>query len=209
MQNNLIEPQSLPDLPEPSPIQLWIFEQPILPALVLTSAGLLTLILMRHRDAFKRVALPVGSILILLAIGIYTLGTLTVTQREHLRTRSNDLVQSVANTDAPGLRAMLEPNAQLSSIFANADNAERIVQLATTRNPGVVQSAQVRTVNVGIYDGDLVATTQIRVRTQGNVMPSLSWWRVDWQRRDDNAPWLVTHIEPIWIQGFADPGSRD
>ena len=209
MQNNLIEPQTLPDLPAPSPIQLWVFEQPILPALALLTSGVLILILMRHRDAFKRVALPIGSVLILLAIGIYVLGTITVTQREHLRIQSNELVQTVANADASGLRAMLEPNAQLSSIFANANSADRIVQLATTRNPGIVQSAEVGTVNVGIYEGQLVATTQIRVRTQGNMVPSLSWWRVDWQRRDDTSPWRVTHIEPIWVQGIPNPGARN
>ncbi len=209
MQNNLIEPQNLPDLPAPSPIQLWVFEQPILPALALLTSGVLILILMRHRDAFKRVALPIGSALILLAIGVYALGTITITQREHLRIQSNELVQTVANADASGLSAMLEPNAQLSSIFANANSADRIVQLATTRNPGIVQSAEVGAVNVGIYEGQLVATTQIRVRTQGNMVPSLSWWRVDWQRRDDTSPWRVTHIEPIWIQGISDPGSRN
>ena len=104
---------------------------------------------------------------------------------------------------------MLEPNAQLSSIFQSAQGADRIVQIATTRNPGVVQSASVGRVNAGIYDGNLVATTQIRVRTQGNMVPSLSWWRVDWQRQSDTESWRVTHIEPIWIQGIPNPAGRD
>lgn len=209
MQSNLIEPSTLPELPAPSPIEYWVLEQPLVPSIVLLVAGVLTIVLMRHRPSFKRIALPVSSVLTILAISIFIVGSLTLTQREHLRTQSETLVQSVANADAGTLRDLLDPDAQLSSILASAAGADSIVRLATTRNPGVVQSADVGTVHVGIYDGDLVATTQIRVRTQGNMVPSLSWWRVDWQRQRDDAPWRVTHIEPIWIQGIPNPGARN
>ena len=209
MQSNIVEPSTLPELPAPSPLEYWVLEQPLVPAAALVIAGILTLLIMRHRASFKRIAIPVSSVLILSGITIYIVGTMTITQREHLQERSDDLVQSVANADASTLRSMLEPNAQLSSIFQSAQGADRIVQIATTRNPGVVQSASVGRVNAGIYDGNLVATTQIRVRTQGNMVPSLSWWRVDWQRQSDTEPWRVTHIEPIWIQGIPNPAGRD
>lgn len=209
MQSNIVEPSTLPELPAPSPLEYWVLEQPLVPAAALVIAGILTLLIMRHRASFKRIAIPVSSALILAGITIYIVGTITITQREHLQERSDDLVQSVANADASTLRSMLEPNAQLSSIFQSAQGADRIVQIATTRNPGVVQSASVGRVNAGIYDGNLVATTQIRVRTQGNMVPSLSWWRVDWQRQSDTESWRVTHIEPIWIQGIPNPAGRD
>ena len=209
MQSNIVEPSTLPELPAPSPLEYWVLEQPLVPAAALVIAGILTLLIMRHRASFKRIAIPVSSALILAGITIYIVGTITITQREHLQERSDDLVQSVANADASTLRSMLEPNAQLSSIFQSAQGADRIVQIATTRNPGVVQSASVGRVNAGIYDGNLVATTQIRGRTQGNMVPSLSWWRVDWQRQSDTESWRVTHIEPIWIQGIPNPAGRD
>jgi hypothetical protein len=209
MQSNLIEPSALPELPAPSPIEFWVLEQPLVPSIVLLVAGGLTIVLMRHRPSFKRIALPVSSVLTILAITIFIVGSLTLTQRERLRTQSETLVQSVASADAGTLRDLLDPDAQLSSIFASTSGADSIVRLATTRNPGVVQSADVSTVHVGIYEGNLVATTQIRVRTQGNMVPSLSWWRVDWQRQRDDAPWRVTHIEPIWIQGIPNPGARN
>jgi hypothetical protein len=210
MQNNLIEPSTLPELPPASPIEYWVLEQSLVPAISLILAGVLTLIVMRHRPSFKGIGLPIGVALILVGIGIQTVGSLTITEREHLRERSKALVQSVADTDASTLHSLLEQDAELASMFTGSTRgADRIVQLATTRNPGVVQSAEVGKVHVGIYDGDLVATTQIRVRTQGSMVPSLSWWRVDWQRQRDSDPWLVTFIEPIWIQGVSNPGARN
>lgn len=209
MQDNLIEPSTMPPLPEPGMYELWVLEQPLLPSVVLVIIALSVLYIMRHSPRFKRVALPIALPALLIAAGIYALGTATVTDREVLRERSRALVQSVADGDRAALRAMLADDARLASVFANASGADRIVTLATTRNPGVVRSAEVGQVNAGLY-GQRVASTQIRVRTQGDMLPSLSWWRVDWQRPDETGDdWTVTHIEPIWIQGFSDPGPRD
>lgn len=209
MQNNLIEPSTLPELPPAPPIEYWVLEQSIVPAIALLLCGVLTLILTRHRTSFKRIGLPTGIALIIVGAGIQTVGSMTLTDREHLREQSEALVLSVADADASALRPLLDPDVELSSIFASAQGADRIVQVATTRSPGVVQSATVGKVNVGIYEGDLVATTQIRVRTKGSMLPSLSWWRVDWQRQRATEPWLVTFIEPIWVQGVPNPGARN
>lgn len=208
MQQNFAEPSTLPELPQPSALEYWVYEQPLALAIALIVAGVLTMVLMRYRKNFKRVALPIGALLIAIGSGIYTLGTLTVTEREHLQTRSEALVQSVASAQPTELRAMLDPDVRLASVFASAQGADRIVQIATTRNQGVVQSADVGKVHAGLY-GDRVATTQIRVRTEGSFVPSLSWWRVDWERADTQSPWLVTHIEPIWVQGISNPAGSN
>ena len=208
MQQNFVEPSTLPELPQPSAFEYWVYEQPLALAIALIVAGVLTMVLMRYRKNFKRVALPIGALLIAIGSGIYTLGTLTVTEREHLQTRSEALVQSVASAQPTELRAMLDPDVRLASVFASAQGADRIVQIATTRNQGVVQSADVGKVHAGLY-GDRVATTQIRVRTEGSFVPSLSWWRVDWERADTQSPWLVTHIEPIWVQGISNPAGSN
>ncbi|MBO6739703.1 MAG: hypothetical protein JJ916_07585 [Phycisphaerales bacterium] len=208
MQQNIVEPNTLPELPQPGPFEHWVYEQPLAPAIALIVAGILTMVLMRYRKNFNRVGLPVGVLLIALGSGVYTLGTLTVTEREHLQARSDALVQSVANAQPDELRSMLDPDVRLSSVFASAEGADRIVQIATTRNQGVVQSADVGKVHAGLYS-DRVATTQIRVRTEGSFVPSLSWWRVDWERVDTQSPWLVTHIEPIWVQGISNPAGSN
>lgn len=208
MQNNIIEPSTLPELPQPTFFEQWVLEQPLAPTVALVVGGLLTMFLMRHRASFKCVALPVGALLIALGSGIFVFGTLTVTDRETLQQRSRELVRSVAEADAPALRAMLDTNVRLSSVFASSQGADNIVRVATTRNPGIVQSADVGQVNAGLY-GERVATTQIRVRTEGNMLPSLSWWRVDWERPANEGDWVVTHIEPIWVQGVSNPAGRN
>lgn len=209
MQNALIEPRTLPDLPAPSPVELWIFEQPLLPAIALIIAALLTLVLTRHRPLFKRAALLVALPMLMLAAGIYATGTRIVTQRELLSDRSRSLVASVADNDPATLRSLLDPEARLASAFASVQGSDRIAHLVASRVPGVVRSAVVSEVRAGIYEGDLVATTQIRVRVKGTGAPSLSWWRVDWQRADENATWLASDIEPLWIQGMTNPGPRN
>ena len=208
MQQNIIEPSSLPELPQPSPLEYWVLENPLAPAVVLVVAGLLVLFLMRHRDNFKRVALPIGLLLLAMGAGIYTFGTLHITDREHLQTRSIELVMSVADADTDALRAMLDPNCTLSSVFTSTQGADQIVRIANSRSRGVVESAEVGKVNAGLY-GDRVAVTQIRVRTQGSMVPSLSWWKVDWQRQTTDSPWIATYIEPIWIQGMSNPGGSN
>jgi hypothetical protein len=208
MQSNIIEPSSLPELPKPGPLDYWVLENPLAPAVVLAVAGLMVLYLLRHRNNYKRIGIPIGLILLALGAGIYTLGTMHITQREHLQQRSVDLVMSVADADSVTLRSMLDPNCTLSSVFASTEGADRIVQIATSRNPGVVQSAEVKRVNAGIYS-DRVAVTQIRVRTQGSMVPSLSWWKVDWQRQSLDQPWVATFIEPIWIQGMSNPAGSN
>ena len=204
MQQNIIEPSSLPELPQPTPLEYWVLENPLAPTAILVVAGLFILFMFRHHDSFKKLGLPIGLVLLALGAGIYTFGTLHITQREHLKQRSIDLVMSVADADATNLESMLDPNCRLTSAFASAQGAERITQLATTRNTGIVQSAEVSKVNAGLYS-DRVAITQIRVRTQGSTVPSLSWWKLDWQRQTVDDAWVVTHIEPIWIQGWSNP----
>ena len=206
MQDNIIEPSTLPALPQPGPIEQWVFEQPMLPVSILVFIAIATLFTLRYTKHFKRIGIPVAVVFILAGAGIYILGSMTVTDRELLQLRSRELVQSVAEADSTTLRSMLDTNARLASRFASAEGADRIISISITRNPGIVRSAEVGKVNAGLY-GPQVATTQIRVRTQGDMFPTLSWWRVDWNRPNEQTnAWVVTHIEPIWIQGFSNPG---
>ena len=205
MQPNIVEPSTLPELPQPGPIELWLYEQPLLPAAVLILIALATLFALRRSSHFKRVGIPIALVASLLAAAIYVVGMSTVTDRELLKLKSVDLVQHVANNESMELRSLLDENARLNTRFASAEGAERIVSLASTRNRGIVETAEVSEINAGLY-GPQVATTQIRVSTEGNMFPTLSWWRIDWTRPSETSDqWLVTHIEPIWIRGFTNP----
>ncbi|MEZ6163708.1 MAG: hypothetical protein R3B67_04655 [Phycisphaerales bacterium] len=208
MQQNLIEP-SLPPLPQPSAFEHWILEQQLWPAIALTVLGIIAINVLRSIPSAAKHRFTVAGVLVLLAVGVFITGASVVTQRELLQDRSRQLVQSVADRDPQALRAMLDDRCVLQSRFGSATSADRIVELAITRNPGVVASAEVGKVNAGLY-GPQVAATQIRVRTEGSMLPSLSWWRVEWQRADaDNADWLVSHIEPIWVQGINNPSGSN
>lgn len=208
MQQNLIEP-GLPALPQPSAFEHWILEQQLWPAIALAMLGIIAMSVMRSIPGAAKHRFTAAGVLVLLAVGVYITGASVVTQRELLQDRSRQLVQSVAGRDPEALRAMLSDRCVLQSRFGSATSADRIVELAITRNPGVVASAEVGKVNAGLY-GPQVAATQIRVRTEGSMLPSLSWWRVEWQRADtDAADWLVSHIEPIWVQGMNNPSGNN
>lgn len=208
MQQNLIEP-SLPPLPQPSALEHWVLEQQLWPAIAIALLGIIAINVMRSIPSAAKHRFIVGAVLMLLGAGVYITGSTVVTQRELLQERSRQLVQSVAGRDPQALRAMLDDRCVLQSRFGSATSADRIVELAITRNPGVVASAEVGKVNAGLY-GPQVAATQIRVRTEGSMLPSLSWWRVEWQRTDtDTADWLVSHIEPIWVQGINNPAGSN
>jgi hypothetical protein len=209
MQQNIFEPENLPPLPEPSPIEHWVLEQQLWPALALVLIAIIAMTVMRSIPQAAKYRFVAAGVLVLLGVGVYAIGASVVTDREILRDRSIALVQTVSDRDPQALRSMLDDACRLQSRYGSATSADRIVEIAITRNPGVVSSADVSEVNAGLY-GPQVATTQIKVRTEGSMLPSLSWWRVDWQRPDTvTSDWIVTHIEPIWIQGVNNPSGSN
>lgn len=205
MQPNLVEPSQLPDLPQPGPIEHWFFEAPALPAAIVLILGVLAFYVLRHTDHAKRIGLPALGLGVILGGAIYAIGSLTVTDREMLKLRARELVAATAAGDATALNSLLDPSVRVRAVFASVDGRDKVVGLAKNRASRVVSSAQTSEINAGLF-GPQVARTQIRVRVQGEMLPTLSWWAVDWTRPSaDSSAWIATHIEPIWIQGFGSP----
>lgn len=209
MQSNLVEPSQLPELPAAGPFEHWLFEAPVLPAAALVILGLVAFIAMRRTKWNMGIGLPALLAGVVLGAGVYLLGSLTVTDREVLALRSADLVAAAGDGDANALSALLDERVRVRSVFASVSGRDAVVNLARTRAPRVIESAETRAVHAGLF-GPQVARTQIRVRVQGEFVPSLSWWAVDWKRpTPDSDQWVATHIEPIWVQGFSDPAGTE
>ncbi len=209
MQNNLIEPGRLPDLPQAGPMTHWLFEAPLLPAAALAALGLVAFIALRRTNRRMSIALPALLCGLLLGAGVYLLGTLTVTDREMLALRSHELVGATGSSDAARLAPLLDERVRIKSVFASVSGRDAVLELVRKRVPRAVRSAEASEVHAGLF-GPQVARTQIRVRVQGDLVPSLSWWSVDWTRPSpDSDLWAATHIEPIWVQGFTDPAGND
>ena len=94
-------------------------------------------------------------------------------------------------------------------MFASQTGKDRVLRLVQTRGASIVQSASTKEVRAGLL-GPQVARTQIKIRVDGDMVPSNSWWLIDWNRSSpDSDDWVAVYIEPIWIQGFSNPaGSK-
>ncbi|MEX0876423.1 MAG: hypothetical protein WD114_03095, partial [Phycisphaerales bacterium] len=84
MQNNIFEPQQLPELPQPGFIDQWFLETSIVPAAILIGLGLLVFFVLRNTQLTRKVGLPALIAALVLAAGVYLMGSLVVTDREQL-----------------------------------------------------------------------------------------------------------------------------
>ena len=204
-QSPIFEPSHLPSLPKPSPIDHWIFESPYLPALVLLAVGIFVFFLLRHSKHAKKIGLPTLAITSILAGVVFALGTLVKTDSENLKSRSQELVQATANADQAALSNLLDEHAAVKTAFGSASSKDKIIALVRAKGTTNIESASTREIRVGIY-GQQVARTQIKVRVAGDMLPSNSWWQIDWTRPDTTSDqWVATDIEPLWIQGVSNP----
>lgn len=205
MQNNLMEPTNLPSLPAPGFIELRILESPIPLALTCIAVGVLVFATLRHSTHAKRIGRPAILLGLITGIGIYLTGHFIITDREHLETHSNRLVEAVIAGDTQSLNQLLSEKIEVKSSFFKVTNKDRVISQITSRGTTALDSATVRDVNTGIL-GSQMARTQIKVRVKGDMIPPLSWWSVDWTRSSpDTDQWIATHIEALWIQGFSNP----
>jgi len=209
MQSPLFEPSSLPSLPEPSFFEQWVLQSPLLLSVIILAIGFFTYMLLRNSKHSKKIGIPSLGIAAAIAGGLFALGTLITTDREQLQTRSEELVTAAANADQAALSQLLDERAAIKTAFGSANSKDQIISLVSSRAAPTIQSATVREIRVGIY-GDQVARTQIKVRVAGEMLPSNSWWQVDWTRPNtETEKWIVTDIEPLWIQGMTNPaGTR-
>ena len=194
-------------LREPIGPMVWILEQPLVASLALVVAGVAVATLLMRRDQVRPGCIVCGA-LVALAITVFAIGTLVVTDRERIEVGSLDFVTAVVDGDMGALdRLILEEAALAASVRTVADDGR--VQIETLSraqaDASVIESWRLSRLQSTI-DGHNVGTTQFRVRaTPREGGPSLSWWRLHW-RRDAHGVWRIGTIDCLAING-RDPGA--
>ncbi len=205
MQSTIFEPANLPELPQSGLIDQWVLESPIPLALGLLGIAAIVFGALRTTRYAKKVGIPALAIGLVLAGAVLLVGFFVTTDAENLKARSRTLVNAVIESDRPSLELLLDEQVRVQSRFASRSGRSRILDLAESQAAPIIESAAVKEVRVGLY-GPQVARTQIKVKVQADMVPPLSWWTLDWTRPSpESGDWVVTHIEPLWIQGITNP----
>jgi len=205
LQSTLFEPTDLPTLPQPSFVEHWLYESPWIIAIALGIICIVGFISTRRIPKAKKIALPLCSLGLLIAAGLIIVGTLIITDREVLAERSAQLVHAAANADESQLAILLDEQIsfQTGSGSQRASHTGRsaIISLAAKHAAPMIEAVKVNEVRAGLF-GPRVARTHIKIRIESDLVPPSSWWLVDWTKHD-SGDWVVTHIEPLWIQGLS------
>ncbi len=205
MQSTLFEPTDLPELEIEGAVTHAVFVDPFLTMIGMVVLGILLMLALRSRG---KAGLGVIILLVsgLLAGALYMTSRIVTTDREVLSNRARSLVDSVAQGNEPSMRDLFDPLVRVQTRFGGAQGADGVVSLASTRVPRLVQSHRVPEVRADL-PGPRVGRTMIKVRIDGSLAPSSSWWMVHWSRPDaESDDWRATLIEPVWIQGVTNPG---
>ena len=209
MQSNLFEPEHLPQLPPSSALDHWIYESPIPLALACVAIGILVFGVLRHTKHAKAVGRPTAALGIVLGIAVFSIGSLVTTDSELLRSKSALLITAAATGDESTLRTLLDDQVRIKSSFVTRVGKEQIINLSVSRAAPMIESASAKEIRAGIY-GPLVARTHVKVKVKADMIPPLSWWLIDWTKPDpESDQWVVTDIEPMWIQGYSNSISSD
>jgi len=201
---NFLNPDVAP-LPEPSFLQRFVLEQPMLPTAAVLVAGVIALIALRQNGAVRPAVISLISAAGLAAALLIT-GTAVETPRERLLARQDRLVDAVANADIPTLDAMLAPDARVRGVALPMlrEGLDRPRILSTVRAM-LGERYDVTTVGTierqAVVDGRNAARTQIylRVATESSGQ-TWTWFLIGWRLGDDGT-WRAIEIEPLFISG--------
>lgn len=193
---------AMPSVPDAPFLERWVTGTGYAGAGLLAAVGVVAYLVL-SRTPRARMAVPALIGLWLMGGVVLVIGTVVQTPRESLRAAARDLVEAAVTGDTARLGPMLHENARVRTRYASAEGRERILPLVG-RVEYRIRSHSVRRVEVDLR-GPRVARTHVRLSVTSDTLPPASIWTVDWQRVSDDAPWVVTLIEPFWIQGMTDP----
>jgi hypothetical protein len=193
---------AMPSVPDAPFLERWVTGTGYAGAGLLAAVGVVAYLVL-SRTARARLALPTLIGLWLLGGVVLLIGAMVQTPREALRASARDLVAAAVEGDKARLGELLHENARVRARYASAEGRDRILPLVG-RVEYRIRSHSVRRVQVDLR-GPRVARTHLRLSVTSDTLPPASIWTVDWQRATDDAPWVVTLIEPYWIQGMTDP----
>ena len=208
MQSPLFEPKNLPQIEPAGPLSRAIFEEPMVAMIGVGLLGMLLLLAFRTRGKTKYGLQALG-LAALISGGLYLTSYLVHTDREMVSARARELVQAVAVGDQQSMQSLMGDDVQVQSRFANAAGKDRVITLASSRVPGLVEGFTIPEISADL-PGPRVGRTMIKVRAQSSHLPTTSsWWMVHWERADDSGDkWVAVYIEPIWIQGIDGSGGN-
>ncbi len=205
MQSTIFEPTNLPELPQPGFIDQWVLESPT--PLALTSLAIATIIfgVLRTTRYARKIGIPILATGLICAGTLFLVGFFITTDAENLKTRSHTLVNAAIKTDRLSLESLLDEQVRVQTRFTSRSGRARILDLAQAQVAPIVESAAIKEIRTGLY-GPQIARTYIKIKIKGDMVPPLSWWMLDWTRPSPTSDnWVVTHIEPLWIQGLTNP----
>jgi hypothetical protein len=189
-------------LPPPPALQAWLFERPILSALVLAAFGLAALILLFRRGEQKR-GLIVGGALIGGAVAIAALGILVETTHERLIRLSNDLVDAAAEGRVDDAEAMLSDDLVIAmggTTLPLSGGTLARQALNGLRDEVRVNEHYVSEESATVVEGGDSGASQFLVRATSNAGPGTAWFRLNW-RLDASGEWRIHLIEVLRVNG--------
>ncbi len=196
-----------PRLPSPPALSHYLFEAPLVPAMV--AAGLsLAVAWSLLRAERPRQGLLAGLLGCLGALGLVVVGGVVETSRERVIERSLAIARAVGQGDGMAAGAWLAPNLYLkmgpTGSATGSDDREVVIRAARMFPERVRLEAFAAPSGHAVVDTPTTARTRLRVRTGGGMGPSLSWWQLGW-RLDPDGEWRVYTIELLLFNGETPP----
>ena len=206
--NDLFAPDIAP-LPGSPPLERLFFESPLLLTLIIGVLGVITAAGLLTRRGPKSAAFALLGSVALAAAG-FAVANAVETERERLSSLTRQLIRATTEADLPTLSRKIAAEAEVKIPMLMGPNSEFEAQrllsegfLDDTYRPlGSIDSHRITELQAYV-DGPGSARTQVAVAvTTARAGTRGSWWRLYWYRTGPEAPWEVSRIQAVWIQGF-------
>ncbi len=197
------------DLPSPDPLDRFLFEQPLIPAVVATLVGFACFAALNRQGQVRKGVMMLG---LFLAIGgaVFGVGSLVTTDRERIQTRTLALVDRTLEADRAGASELIASDLTVTTINGAGVGLNRDMFLATiARFDDLGITGSTRSIRGASVDGPNVGRVDCFVRVTGSgglygggFTPSV--WRFHW-RKDSSGEWSLFLLECLSMFG-REPG---
>jgi hypothetical protein len=206
---------AVPMLPSPPLLAHYLLENPWPVLAGLITAGIIAAVVLNRRGRL-RAGLRILAMAAVLALGVWILAASVTTEREVLRARTRELVETTVAVRTAELADMLTDRISVSSpVGAPSPQGKDAVLQAVEQTLTSAISIKEHTVGPvsAVVDGPNVARTQVRVwvRLKGDAAfydaPLGAWFRIGWTRtrgsgNEPDGPWRVTSIDVLQVDGL-------
>ena len=166
------------------------------------TAIVLLLIASRHQGPTQRKSAAAAAAVALLAVGVWLLATLWVTDRERILQRTEMLLDLTAPLDAANLDQMFDPAAEMVGPDGQRcfDAHQMLRMLKSNLEIYRVTSHRVRRIGASVESSQsgtswLELRTTLQYPAAGGTAPIPSSWILLWRREAPDGPWLVAQVK--------------